>query len=103
MAVGGLPAPVISTVNVTASSAKKIDLNGKRQRLYMENTSLTIDVWINWGADAVVGQGRRLQAGGGAMEIDLSQPGYDDWAKDAVYMIADGASADVAVEELSAS
>lgn len=100
MAVGDLPAPVISTANALAASDVVVALNGKRQRIYIENLSTELDVYLNWGAAAVVGQGRRLQAGGGSIEIEV-QPGVNDWAKDAIHAIATGASAALAIEELS--
>ena len=75
--------------------------NGKRARIYLENLSTLYDVWIYWGAAAVIGEGRRLMADGGAIEIELDTSKGDDWAKDAIHMIATGASANVAVEELS--
>lgn len=101
MAIGDLPAPVISTVNVTASTALKLAFNPKRSKLVLENLSLEFDVWVNWGDEAVVGHGRRMQAAGGMIEIDINRPGEDDWAKDAIHMIATGASADVSIEEVS--
>ncbi|MCP4573222.1 MAG: hypothetical protein GY838_12785 [bacterium] len=101
MAVGDLPAPVISTKTATAVSAEVVALNGKRARLRIENLSNDYDVWINWGATAVIGQGRRLDANGGAIEIELDVSKGDDWAKDAVHAIATGASAVLAIEELS--
>ncbi|KKN87431.1 hypothetical protein LCGC14_0258860 [marine sediment metagenome] len=101
MAVGDLPVPVKSTVNATAASGEKVPFNGKRVRIYMENLSTLYDVWIYWGTAAVIGEGRRLQADGGAIEIEIDTSKGDDWAKDSIHMIATGASADVAVEELS--
>jgi hypothetical protein len=101
MAVGDLPAPVISTKTATSTSAQVVALNGKRQRLRIENLSLEFDVYLNWGDTAEVGKGRRLGAAGGYIDIDLNRPDYDVWAKDAVHAIATGATAALAIEELS--
>lgn len=101
MAVGDLPAPVVSTATATSTSAQVVALNGKRQRLRIENLSPQYDVYLNWGANAVVGQGRRLMGGGGFIDIHLTFPGGDDWAKDAVHAIVDGPTADLSIEELS--
>lgn len=101
MAVGDLPAPVISTVTATAASAAIVALNGKRARLYIENLSTDYDVWINWGDDAEIGKGRRLEASGGSIDIEIDAEKGDDWAKDAVHAIATGAAAALAIEELS--
>jgi len=102
MAVGDLDQPVVSTANATAASGVVVAHNGKRRSLYIENLSLVYDVYLNWGAAAVVGQGRRLAACGGSLELVVDDPrGMDAWMKDAVYAIATGASAALSIEEVS--
>jgi hypothetical protein len=75
--------------------------NGRRARLYIENLDDDYNVYINWGADAVVGEGRRIQCGGGNWEFVIERDGQTDWAKDAIHAISDGNDVELAIEELS--
>lgn len=101
MPVGALASPVISSATATSASSVAVAYNGSRARLYIENTSDFDNVYINWGAAAVVGQGRRIQCGGGNFEFEITRDGQLDWAKDAVHVISDGDDAELTIEEVS--
>jgi hypothetical protein len=101
MSVGALASPVIDSATVTSTSSIAVAYNGRRARLYVENTSDWYNVYLNWGAAAVVGQGRRVQCGGGSFEFEITRDGQLDWAKDALHAISDGDDVELTIEEVS--
>lgn len=98
MSVGPFKQPVDSTIIANGVSQTALEKNGKRLSASITNSG-SADVYLGFGADAVLGQGRMIPAKGvGEINIETDA---DTWMADEVNVITDGTLCDLALSEVT--
>ena len=96
--IGPYKQPVDSSVTVDGTSKEILPSNTGRVSASIENLGST-RVFIAFGADAVLGQGRSIPSGA-TKEIEI-QNELDMWAQNFISGITDGTSVDLSVSEVN--
>lgn len=73
-----------ATVAVTVSSQEAVEANPRRTYLLLQNDS-TSAIYVSFGATAALGQGVRLNADGGSLEISARNQNLDSRAVNAIH------------------
>jgi hypothetical protein len=98
MSVGAFKQPVDSSLTANGVAQDALAYNAKRLNAVIENHGTAI-VWVAFGADAVLGQGHSIPAGGvGFINIETDA---DTWMGDRVSVITDGTPCDLAISEVT--
>ena len=78
-----------TTVAVTVSSQEAVAANARRTYLLLQNDS-TSAIYVSFGSTAALGQGVRLNADGGSLEISARNQNLDSRAVNAIHSAGSG-------------
>lgn len=96
--VGPHKQPVDSSKTVNGTSSKILEYNTGRLSVSVRNLG-TVSVFIAFGADAVLGQGRSIPVDS-ILEIEIEKD-LDVWMANYISAITDGTSVNLAISETS--
>lgn len=83
-------------IDVGVTSQEVSAENEKRVSVLLQNNHANQNIYLKYNSEAVVNEGIRLAANGGAYEINLTNPWYGK-----IYAIASGATTRLMITEVS--